>query len=206
MELRKLPSKYDVVQRLFSVATKHDSPKMSEEVNRYAKEMIELWCKSFGRDHHISLTAVKNRMKRLAKEYQNDVYVKAHRKAKKHNEKCTCTACEPCKSSKRNLEKLWKLKNNELFDIGCNMDELEGDEKLFYEDQKNKRVGRLDTAIDEPYEQEQERLCEAQQVELEREQMEEDFIMQNLEDEQADEDTMNSTMNETLNLSSCINR
>ena len=42
------------------------------------------------------------------------------------------------------LERLWKLKNNELFDIGCKIDEFEGDEKSFYEDQSTEQVGRLD--------------------------------------------------------------
>ena len=37
------------------------------------------------------------------------------------------------------------MKNNELFDIGCKMDELEGDEKSFYEDQNTEQVGQLDT-------------------------------------------------------------
>ena len=63
------------------------------------------------------------------------------------------------------------MKNNELFDIGCKMDELEGDKKSFYEDQKNEQVGRLDTAIDKQYEQDQVGLHEPLQVELTREQI-----------------------------------
>ena len=51
------------------------------------------------------------------------------------------------------------------------MDELEGDKKSFYEDQKNEQVGRLDTAIDKQYEQDQVGLHEPLQVELTREQI-----------------------------------
>ena len=206
MELKKLPRKYEVAEHLFSVATRVDSAKMLDEINNFAKLLIDLWCKSFGQGHNISLTAVKNRMKNLAREYYKEVYVKAHQKNKKHNDDCMCTACTSNKTSKRNLERKWKAKSSELFDIGCKMDELECSEKEFYEDQNNKRIGCLDDEIDEQYDQEQENLRQAMQVEFQRHKEEEDFIMQPLENEQADEDTMNSTSNDTLNLTLSVNR
>ena len=57
------------------------------------------------------------------------------------------------------------MKNDVLFDIGFDMDKLEGKEQLFYEDQKNKREGQLDKHVDVEYEQQQEL---KQQVEVER--------------------------------------
>ena len=135
MDLEKLPSKYEVATHLFSVATRLDSAKMVEEISKVSKDLIDLWCKSFGQGHNLSLTAVKNKVKNLVKEYSKEVYIKAHRKKSKHSAGCKCTACTSNKTSKRNLETTWKRKNSELFDIGCKMDELEGNEKTFYEDQ-----------------------------------------------------------------------
>ena len=210
MEL-KLPSKYDVVIHLFSKATQPESGKMASEITNYSKTLIDLWCKSFGAGYNLSLTAVKARMKKLVKEFHKDVYVKGHQKKKKHDEKCTCITCSSGRTSQRHLEKTWKVKNNELFDIGCNMDTLEGDEKLFYKDKKTQKLGRLDKKnIDEQYEQEL--LRQAEQEELQRDQLEEDFIMQPLDDieqdeeEEEDEDSTNSTMNNTLDRSSSFNR
>ena len=177
------------------------------EITNYSKTLIDLWCKSFGAGYNLSLTAVKARMKKLVKEFHNDVYVKGHQKKKKHNEKCTCTTCSSGRTSQRHLERTWKVKNNELFDIGCNMDTLEGDEKLFYEDKKTQRLGRLDEKnIDEQYEQEL--LRQAEQEELQRDQLEEDFIMQpfDFEQEEEDEDPINSTMHNTLDLCSSFSQ
>ena len=45
-----------------------------------------------------------------------------------------------------------------LLDIGKNMEVLKGNEKLFYEDQKSERIGRLSSDIDFQYEIEQEEI------------------------------------------------
>ena len=100
------------------------------------------------------------------------------------------------------------MKNNELFDIGCKMDELKGDEKQFYEDQKSQKfLWNLDDKIDEQYEEEQELLRQTEQEQLLRDQLEEDFIMQPIEEDEQDADgPMNSTINNTSNLGSSFNR
>ena len=190
MDLKKLPSKYDVVHHLFSKAIRPDSKKMLQEINKYSKVLIDLWCKSFGSGHNITLRTVKIRLKALVKEYFNGVYIKAHQMKKKHHNKCSCKGCIKSTTSQRVLQRAWKLQNSGLFDIGYKMDELEGDEKLFYEDQKTGRVGRLDDIVDEEYEQEQQRIRQAAQDALEQEQADETFVMQDLENEQVYEDTV----------------
>jgi hypothetical protein len=208
MELKRLPSNFEVAEYLFSKATQPKSDKMNTEISNYSKMLIDLWCKSFGKGHNLSLTPVKHRVRKLINEYYKEVYVKAHQKKKKHTENCSCAGCTSGIRSQRQLERRWKAKNNELFDIGCKMDELEGDEKLFYKDQKSRKIGQLDDKIDEQYEEEQELLRQTEQAQLLRDQLEEDFIMQPIEEnEQEDaEDPMNSTINNTSNLGSSFNR
>ena len=78
MDLKKLPSKYEIVVHLFSKATKPESAKMVNEITNYSKTLIEPWCKSFGTGYNLSLTAVKYRVKNLVKDYYKNVYVKTH--------------------------------------------------------------------------------------------------------------------------------
>ena len=75
----------------------------------------------------------------------------------------------------------WKQKNNQLFDIGVNMDSLTGPEKVFYEDQKTTREGRLSQEIDMEYEEERAALRTIAQEQAERDAQEEDFM--DIEDE-----------------------
>ena len=208
MELKRLPSNFEVAEYLFSKATRPKSEKMNTEISNYSKMLIDLWCKSFGKGHNLSLTSVKLRLTKLINEYYKEVYVKAHRKTKKHTENCSCAACTSGIRSQRQLERRWKMKNNELFDIGCKMDELKGDEKQFYEDQKSRKfLWNLDDKIDEQYEEEQELLRQTEQEQLLRDQLEEDFIMQPIEEDEQDADgPMNSTINNTSNLGSSFNR
>ena len=103
------------------------------------------------------------------------------------------------------------MKNDVLFDIGFDMDKLEGKEKLFYEDQKNKREGQLDKHVDVEYEQQQELKQQVEVGRLQRLKLEEDYIISPFEDAQ-EPDTMNSPVlsvsdeNSTLNLSPSVNR
>ena len=56
-----------------------------------------------------------------------------------------------------------------LLDIGKNMEVLKGNEKLFYEDQKSERIGRLSSDIDFQYEIEQEEIHLNEIIALEKE-------------------------------------
>lgn len=154
MDHRKLPTNYDVAVHIFSHATQPESKKMKEVLNQYSKTLADAWHKSFGSDHTMSLTAIKYRLKKVVKDYYQHVYIKAHQKKRKHNEdeNCLCDSClGPSRESQRMLERSWKKKNDVLFDIVLNIETLEGREKSFYEDQKNKREGFLSTEIDQEY-------------------------------------------------------
>ena len=87
------------------------------------------------------------------------------------------------------------------------MDKLEGEHKVFYEDQKSRRIGRLDKKIDKQYEEEQELLHKAEQEKLQQEQAEEDFIMQPFDSEQHEfNEPMNSTISNSLDEHPSLNR
>ena len=89
MELKRLPSNFEVAEYLFSKATRPKSEKMNTEISNYSKMLIDLWCKSFGKGHNLSLTSVKLRLTKLINEYYKEVYVKAHQK-KKNTQKTAC--------------------------------------------------------------------------------------------------------------------
>ena len=183
----KLPTTYDVASHLFSLAAKPESNKMKLEINNHSKYLIDLWTRSFGCGHTLSLNTVKTRMLKVVKDYYCNVYTRLHRSTKKHVEKdCSCENCM-MKNTKRLIEQKWKENNDYLFDIGVDMESLSGDEKLFYEDQKNGRIGKLSDEIDEEYEQDQQ---ERKRQKIEAEMVaaaEEAFI--NVDDEDTDEDT-----------------
>ena len=108
---------------------------------------MNAWQKSFGSIHVMSVTAVKYRLKKLVKDYHNQ----AHHKVRKKK-----AVEDPSqKESMRRLNKQWRENNNSLFYIGKDMDRVVSSKKLFYEDLKMVREGRLSGEIDEEYEEEQ---------------------------------------------------
>ena len=189
---------------IFSKATQPKSANMGRVIHQFSSELIELWQKSFGHGHNLSRTAVKNRVQKLVDDYYKAVYVKCHRKKKqKHKKNCSCATCTTSISSDRTVIRTWKEKNNELFDIGIAMDQLEGMEKLFYEDQKSLREGTLSNEVDTEYEDQQAMMRAVEEEQLQRDADEERFIMD------IEEETMNSTstsIDESMNLNSSINR
>ena len=207
LENKKLLTKYEVAIHLFSKASKPSGQPMKQAINCYSQTVIDLWCGSFGEGYNMSKAAVKNHMMKLVLDYYNDVYNKAHRKKEKHHKGCLCPTCSSGRASIRRLEKAWRTTKNGLFDIGINMDKLEGEHKVFYEDQKSRRIGRLDKKIDKQYEEEQELLHKADQEKLQQEQAEEDFIMQPFDSEQHEfNEPMNSTISNSLDEHPSLNR
>ena len=87
----------------------------------------EQWQKSFGVGHNLLLTAIRNRLDKLAKRYNKEVYIQCHLSKNKHKKNCTCAACTDSSHSQRRIIQKWKQENNSLFDIGIDMDTLEGD-------------------------------------------------------------------------------
>ena len=94
-------------------------------------------------------------MDKLATRYNKEVYIQCHRSKNKHKKNCTCTACTDSSHSQRRYIQKGKQENNSLFDIGIDIDTLEGDVKEFYKDQKA-GVGHsweLSNEVDEEYEE-----------------------------------------------------
>ena len=79
----KLPTTYDVALSIYSVSTQPTSNKMATAIHEYSMKLIDTWEKLFGSKHVISITGVKYKLKKVTKEYHNQVYDKAHRKTKK---------------------------------------------------------------------------------------------------------------------------
>ena len=61
----KLPTTYDVVIAIYSVASKPGTNKTSLTIHEYALALISIWGKSFGSDHVMSLTGVKYKLNKI---------------------------------------------------------------------------------------------------------------------------------------------
>ena len=176
----RLSTIYDVAQTIFHYSETLNSNQRKEVVHRYAMAVRNIWIKSFTEKHVLSLTSVKNRIEGIMKDYENRV-----RTVNSSNNKGP--------TSLRSRNKLWmsmdvpkpktkkgdfkNCKNSSLFNIGRNMettkdkggnvvDELTGNEKLFYEDQEGERRHLLSQKIDTEYKVEQLKIQQAE-VELE---------------------------------------
>ena len=206
----KLPTVYDAVLNIYSHATQPDSPKMNKTIHQYAMDLIAVWKKSFGSDHVLSVTSVKYKVKKLVKNYWNQVYSKAHRntanKKEEDGDKCPAAASE----SLRKLNEKWQKMNNMLLDIGKDMDALDadGDERIFYEQQKSSREGRVTNDVDEEYVEEQTIQQEHTLEIVQQQEAEEAFIMEDIDDpdEQPGQPCLNSTMNADSSLNVSSNR
>ena len=194
-----LPTRFDVAVAIFSLATKPGSAKMKAAVTSYGKALIEAWQMSFTKEHVMAITSVKYQLTNVVKDYFNHVYKKSG------------------KSLLRGLQRSWKEKGNDkLFDIGRNTENLTGDEKMFYDDQKYGRdKWRLDKSVDTEHENEQDAIRQDEFEQSLKDQQEEDFIMAPLDadksteciQDEGDFSEMNSTMNyDSLNLDTSCSR
>ena len=142
---------YDVAKMIFHYSKTLNSNKRKEVVHRYTVAVRNIWIKSFTEKHVLSLTIVKNRIEKIMKVYKNRV---------------TTVNSSNNPTPLRAPNKLWmsmdvpkpktknddfkNCKNSSLFDIRRNreitkdkggnaVEELTGNEKLFYEDQRGER-------------------------------------------------------------------
>ena len=154
----KLPTVYDAAIALLSMATKPKSEKMHSATLKYRKSLISMWHCLFGKEHTISIPTVTRKLELIVTSYYNQVYTKGSRVKPKHDTEVPI--------SKRMLNKTWRLAsisdskkskgektNNDLLDIGKDMDNITGREKIFYQDQLRERECRLSEEIDDEYEQ-----------------------------------------------------
>ena len=187
----KLPTSYDAAIAIFNITQNPKRSKMKRTIHAYYVALVNVWTKSFSKDHVMTRRAIITKLEKLVGNYYTQVYKKAHMKQGDGR--------DGEGKSIRQLNKIWRCNvmnklgatNDTLLDIGKNMEMLIGDEKLFYEDQKSERIGRLSSDIDLKYviEQEEKYLNEIAELGIEEEEY--SFaIIETLDDES---DFLNST-------------
>ena len=185
----KLPTYYDAAIAIFNVPQNPRQNKMKITIQAHYVALVNIWTKSFSKDHVMTQRAIIMKLEKLVANYYTQVYKQAH---VKQGDRCI----DECKS-KRQLSKTGKYEvmnklgvtNDSLLDIGKNMGLLKGNEKLFYGDQKSERIGRLSSDMDFQYEIEQEEIHLNEIIASEREREEYSFaIVDN------NNDDLNSTL------------
>jgi len=164
----KLPLVYDAVIAIYSVSKKPKCSKRTDAINSYCLALRTVWIKSFGEDHVMPRKSVVKRLENILTDYNNKVVIESQRKTQKKKSAGSQTISKsihvlnkewrfsevPVKKHSRKKDK--KLLNNDLLDIGVNMEIVTGREQIFYEDQLRARECRLSEEIDEEYELEME--------------------------------------------------
>ena len=162
-----LPTIYDAAIQIYSVSKYPPSKKRIVVVHAYAVALRDIWLKSFGEYHVLSLCAIKNRLISIMHDYNNTLLQRYR---------------SDIKFSIRSLNKEWRMKpisnsskkrgrrpggrqvktnasvtcNNDLLDIIRFPEKLTGDELAFYKDQCSDRICRLSEHIDTEYEADKE--------------------------------------------------
>ena len=78
----KIPSYYDVAISLFQVSTRRGD-QGKKAINSYYKSLVDCWTKAFGTAHVLSRQAVIKKLEKVRDSYNNEVYIKCHRKKPK---------------------------------------------------------------------------------------------------------------------------
>ena len=157
----QLPTVYEAAIRIF-----HYSPTTQRQtfVQSYACALRNLWIRAFDSMHVISLSSIRKRLEHIMKDYETKVRWKNLKNDPnstlrvRHREWMEVESFQP-KRGKR----LKVCKNSELLDIGKDVDQLTGDELIFYRDQCSERKHLISQSIDDEYEQEKIQLQESQQ-------------------------------------------
>lgn len=182
----QLPRIYDAAITIHHHSKDKTSALRKQIIHDYAVELRNMWIKSFkdtdpetgkDRDHVISLTAVKNRLELLMKDYENKV-IRSHTKASlrvRNRLWMEMTLPQPKAGRKRE-----GVTNAALLDIGKDMHQLKSDstEMKFYDDQKGLRRHLLSQEIDWQFENERDEIIKAQEIEDEALQEELSFIQE----------------------------
>ena len=78
----KIPSYYDVAISPFQVSTRRGD-QGKKAINSYYKSLVDCWTKGFGTAHVLSRQAVIKKLEKVRDSYNNEVYIKCHRKKPK---------------------------------------------------------------------------------------------------------------------------
>ena len=125
----------------------------------------------------MSRPAVIKKLEKVRDSYYNEVYTKCHRKTPKHRNERIPTIPSQSKVWRSKIIDMKGHTYGSMFDIGVKMEELNGAEKVFYEDQKGERKFRISEEIDSGY------IAQKEQEWLEQQQRkEEDLEFQGTKD------------------------
>lgn len=173
----KLPTIYEVALTVFHYSKRAKTQKRTDTIYRYATSLRNTWIRSFGENFVITRQSIVRKIEGIMKDYDNRV-VKSHEKA-------------PMRILNKNWMKMdvpqpkrgprVNLKNSSLFNVGKDLNNLEGVEKIFYDDQCNQRIHRLSQEVDIDYEDGRQAL-EIEQQQQEQQHLDEmDYINEDIE-------------------------
>ena len=185
---------YDVAMVVFHYSKKPSSTRRKQIVQDYAVAVRNLWVKSFTENHVVHVTTVKRRIEYIMKDYEYKV-----RTSHSHHKSSTLRArnrnwmnMDVPQPKTKKAQWCVGCKNSSLFDIGKNIETsvddkgnviqgLTGVEKVFYEDQKGERKGKLSQEIDLEFAEEQMSIQAAMIAEEAEREDEISFINEDLE-------------------------
>ena len=164
-----LPTVYEVAQTIYHYSKKPTGDKRENIVCLYEISLRHVWIEAFGEGHVICRSALCKKINAVMKDYENRV-LRSHNKTSlrvRNREWSKMVLPQNKRGPKCSPQKI-----SSLFDIGKDMDELTGVEKIFYLDQQTERRYRISEEIDLEYEMERkqkeaERLQESQHLQEE---------------------------------------
>ena len=76
----KLPTYYDAAIAIFNVTQNSRRNKMKSTIQAYYVALVNIWTKSFSKDHVVTQRAIITKLEKLVANYYTWVYKKAHMK------------------------------------------------------------------------------------------------------------------------------
>ena len=76
----KLPTYYDAAIAIFNVTQNSRRNKMKSTIQAYYVALVNIWTKSFSKDHAMTRRAIITKLGKLVANYNTRVYKKAHMK------------------------------------------------------------------------------------------------------------------------------
>ena len=155
----KLPTIYDVAISIYSnTVTNPNSAVMKYNIQAYVTALINVWIKAFGTRHLIGRRHITKKVEMIINNYFTHVYAESTRKKAIRKIKNQPFLTKTVRQLNREWSQnsiAWSVRSSDridsLFDIGCDMDKLTGDEKAFYVDQQTRRMATLSREIDMEY-------------------------------------------------------
>ena len=190
----KLPTVYDASIQIFFLSPTPTSLQREHVVQKYCDSLVDVWQRSFGKEFVVNEKTVKRTLlsimvaydKRIKNRYGDQRIGKPVQSIRQVNKEWYRYCIEHISEfspkeakgrPKKGVQRQQPVPTSStcLLDIGKNTANLTGDEKIFYEDQKNERRWTLSKEVDVEYEEERRKKFNEHVATQEREVMEESF-------------------------------